>query len=121
MTSTTKNGLPGWEAVERERRLDRLVRRICVAAWTMTFILLLGYAGLVGYQVHHTLKLLDVGIASGTALVGMLIPVVIALGLLAVLVAALSTIGIFLRFRTASLAEIQVRLAALEGMLSRER
>jgi hypothetical protein len=35
-----------------------------------------------------------------------------------VLIATLSTIGIFLRLRTSSLAEIQLRLAALEAMLS---
>jgi hypothetical protein len=34
-----------------------------------------------------------------------------------VLVATLSTIGIFLRLRTASLTEIQLRLAALEDVL----
>jgi len=45
-------------------------------------------------------------------------PLVIVLGLLSVLVATLSTIGIFLRLRAASLAEIQLRLAALEDMIA---
>jgi len=36
---------------------------------------------------------------------------------LCLLIAALSTVGVFLRQRTASLAEIQLRLAALEDML----
>jgi hypothetical protein len=35
-------------------------------------------------------------------------------------VATLSTIGIFLRMRTATLSEIQLRLAALESMLAAE-
>jgi hypothetical protein len=39
------------------------------------------------------------------------------LGELSLLVAVLATVGVFLRFRTASLAEIQLRLAALEGMV----
>jgi len=37
-----------------------------------------------------------------------------------VLIATLSTIGIFLRLRTASLIEIQLRLAALEEILTRK-
>jgi hypothetical protein len=38
---------------------------------------------------------------------------------LSLLVAGLSTVGIFLRLRTARLAEIQLRLAALEEMLAK--
>jgi hypothetical protein len=52
------------------------------------------------------------------ALVGAAMPLFIVLGLLSVLIATLSTVGIFLRLRTASLAEIQLRLAALEEMLT---
>jgi hypothetical protein len=48
---------------------------------------------------------------------GAAMPGLIVLGLLSVLVATLSTIGVFLRLRTASLMEIQLRLAALEDML----
>jgi hypothetical protein len=45
------------------------------------------------------------------------IPFLITLGVLSLLVATLSTIGIFLRLRTASLSEIQLRLAAREDLL----
>ena len=44
----------------------------------------------------------------------------IVLGVLSVLIATLSTVGMFLRQRTASLAEIQLRLAALEELLTRK-
>lgn len=44
-------------------------------------------------------------------------PLVIALGILSVLIATVSTIGMFVRMRTASLHEIQLRLAALEEMI----
>jgi hypothetical protein len=37
---------------------------------------------------------------------------------LSLLVAGLSTVGIFLRLRTASLSEIQLRLAALEELVA---
>ena len=38
--------------------------------------------------------------------------------MLSVLVATVSTIGVFIRMRTSSLHEIQLRLAALEDMLA---
>jgi hypothetical protein len=46
------------------------------------------------------------------------LPLIVVLGLLSLLIATLTTVGIFLRLRTASLAEIQLRLAALEDMLA---
>lgn len=44
-------------------------------------------------------------------------PLVVVLGTISLLIATLSTVGIFFRLRTASLAEIQLRLAALEDVL----
>jgi hypothetical protein len=51
------------------------------------------------------------------AVFGSAMPLFIVLGFLSVLIATLSTVGVFLRLRTASLTEIQLRLAALEEML----
>jgi hypothetical protein len=45
-------------------------------------------------------------------------PLIDVLWKLSLLVATLSTVGIFLRLRTASLTEIQLRLAALEEMIA---
>jgi hypothetical protein len=42
----------------------------------------------------------------------------VVLGILSLLIARLSTVSVFLRVRTASLPEIQLRLAALEDMLA---
>jgi hypothetical protein len=50
-----------------------------------------------------------------------LLPFITVVGIFSFLVAVLSTIGMFLRFRTASLAEIQTRLAAMEKMLTSEQ
>ena len=49
------------------------------------------------------------------------LPLITVLGVLSFLVAVLSTVGVFLRFRTASLAEIQTRLAAMEEMLLKDQ
>ena len=51
-------------------------------------------------------------------MVGAAIPFVTTIGMLSVLIATLSTVAVFLRLRTSSLAEIQLRLAALEDMLT---
>lgn len=110
----------GWDAIERERRLDRWVRRICGIAWGLTFVLTGCYAALVSQQVFEALRRQQVGAATGESVLAAAMPLVIALGVLALLVATLSTVGMFLRFRTAALGEIQLRLAALEAMLTAE-
>lgn len=111
----------GWEAIERERQLDRWLRRICSTAWGITFVLTLGYAWLVGQSVMEAVRRQQVGLVTGEAVMTAAIPLVVALGVLALLVASLTTVGVFLRFRTAALGEIQLRLAALEAMLTSER
>lgn len=49
------------------------------------------------------------------------LPLVAVVGVLSLLIATLGTVGIFLRLRTASLSEIQLRLANLEDMVRGER
>lgn len=44
-------------------------------------------------------------------------PLIAVVGVLSLLIATPSTVGVFLRLSTASLAGIQLRLAALEDML----
>ena len=117
-TSATQGA---WDAIARERRLDTLVRTICTAAWVVTLVIAGGYAWIVWQQVAQVRKLVGVGAASDLATLSTATPLIIALGVLALLVATLSTIGVFLRFRGASMQEIQLRLAALEEMLANER
>jgi hypothetical protein len=107
-----------WPGIENERRRDRLVRKVAVAAWSVTgaLVLLLGVA--VGLQVALVARAAVAGALPWTAVFGVAMPFIIVLGILSVLIATLATIGVFLRLRTASLADIQLRLAALEEMLS---
>ncbi len=108
-----------WQAIERDRRLDRWIRGICVAGWGLTLLATSGYAVVVGREVMHAIQMRDVGAATDQAVMAAATPLVIALGVLALLVATLATVGVFLRFRTAALGEIQLRLALLEETLSR--
>jgi flagellar biosynthesis protein FliR len=106
-----------WDAIEGEKRRDRLLRRVSITAWSVTLVLVVALAVMVGIQVVELAKGAMVGAVPWMSVVGVAMPLVITLGMLSVLVGTVSTIGVFLRMRTASLTEVQLRLAALEDML----
>ena len=111
-----------WAQIETERRRDRRVRRVFVAAWSATFVVALLFAVVIAMPVYNTVRLAQVGAMPWAAAFASAMPFLGVLWTLCLLVAALSTVGVFLRQRTSSLAEIQLRLAALEEMLTaRER
>ena len=118
MTQTTSASGKVWEAIEGERRRDRFLRRVTVTAWTITFVLVAIMAVLVCMQIFEMARAALLGALPWMSVIGLAMPLVIVLGVLSVLVATLSTIGMFLRMRTASFTEIQLRLAALEDMLA---
>jgi hypothetical protein len=107
------------DALARERRVDTLIRTVCVTAWSITFAVAAGYAALVWTQVAQIRAKVAVGVLSSEAVVAAILPLVMALGVLTLLIAALTTVGVFLRFRGATLHDIQLRLAALEDMITR--
>ena len=106
-----------WALVEREKQRDRFLRRVSVGAWALTFAWVLVFGVATGARLAETARRVDIGVVPSSAIVDVAMPFVLVLGVLSVLVATLSTVGIFLRLRTASLTEIQVRLAALEDIL----
>ena len=114
----TESTAESWALVEREKRRDRTLRRVSIVAWTVTFLLVAIFAVIIALRVSETLKLAAVGAVSRQLAIQAAIPLILVLGELSLLVAVLATVGVFLRFRTASLAEIQLRLAALEGMVA---
>jgi uncharacterized membrane protein (DUF485 family) len=111
-----RNGI--WTQIEAERQRDRTLRRVATIAWSVTAIVLLIYATFVGLQVVQGIRMLQVGVMSRVQFAGMVMPFVTAFGLVSLLIAVLATVGVFLRLRTASLQEIQLRLTALEEMLA---
>ena len=110
-----------WDAIEAERRRDRLLRHVAVSAWIITLVFVNALAVLVSFQVAQMARAAMVGAVPWVSVIGIAMPLIIVLGILSVLVASLSTIGMFLRMRTASLTEIQLRLAALETMITAGR
>lgn len=114
-----------WSWIDGERVLDRRVRRVSKIAWIVTLVALLLYgARVLVYVVMMLGNASAKGVPPGELLAIVLdqaLPLVTVIGLLSFLVAVLSTIGVFLRFRTASLAEIQTRLAAMEEILLKDQ
>lgn len=107
-----------WAVIEREKRRDRLVRRVSVGAWSVTGGAVTIFGVAVGLDVWRAVQLASAGMLRWPAVLETALPVVAVLGILGLLVAVGSTIGVFLRLRTASLSEIQWRLAALEEMVA---
>jgi len=103
--------------IESERRRDRWIRRVSVIAWSVTGVILLIFAAITASRIAYTMRQVEVGVAPSGAVWETAMPLVIVVGLISLLVAVLATVGVFLRLRTASLHEIQLRLAALEQML----
>ena len=103
-----------WAQVERDRRVDRRLRGLTIAAWTVTIIVVLIFGAATAVRLWAMMRLAPWwGLAVGAAF-----PLLAVLGVLSALIATLGTVGIFLRLRTASLTEIHLRLAALEEMLA---
>ena len=109
-----------WAQVDKDRRIDRRLRTISIVAWTITIVVTLAFIALTGLQLAQFVRSVMAGHMPVSVLAGAAFPMVIVLGLLSALIATLATVGIFLRLRTASLVEIQRRLAALEEMLMRD-
>ena len=107
-----------WEAIEIEKRRDAKIRRAGVTAWGVTLALVLMLAVMVGVQVFEVTKGALAGALPWMSAIGVAMPLIIVLGILSTLVATLCTVGMFLRLRTASLTEVQLRLAALEEIIT---
>lgn len=111
-----------WGDIEREKQRDRLIRRATIVAWSVTGVVLIILAVFIGINVAHVARLAKVGIVAPGSVLDAVMPLVIVVGTVSLLVAVLTTIGVFLRLRTSSLAEIQYRLASLESaILDRHR
>jgi peptidoglycan biosynthesis protein MviN/MurJ (putative lipid II flippase) len=109
--------------LEDEQKRAGKLRNISYTAWIVTFVVIALYAVMVGIQAvtlvgqggQEVFSLMGL-----TMLVKMIAPLLVVVGVTALLIAVLSTVGVFVRVRTASLAEIQLRLAALENALTHQ-
>lgn len=109
-----------WARIEAEQHSDRVLRRLTVVGWSATglVVVLLAVSGLT--QFRFAMSMVRVGANTVQGAIGSIVPVVLAIGVFCALGATLATVGLFLRMRSASLHEIQLRLAALEDLLTQE-
>jgi hypothetical protein len=118
MTTAHSRENGAWALIDNEKRRDRFIRRVAIVAWSITLVIALGVVAMAAVSALEMARAASAGVVPWSTVIGTLLPLVDVLWKVSVLVAALSTISIFLRLRTASLAEIQVRLAALEDAVA---
>jgi len=109
-----------WELIEVERSRDLRLRRISTGAWAVTFAALLFTAVGIGFDVWRAMMAHLNGRVGMDVVFREAMPFVWVAGGIALLVAVLSSAGVLLRLRAASLDEIRLRLAAVEQMLADE-
>ena len=117
-TATSPASEKAWALIEAEKRRDRFIRRVSIIAWSVTFAIVLLFVALTLPAFIEMFRGALAGNLPWITVVGTATPLISTLLILSILVATLSTVGVFLRFRSASLTEIQVRLAQLEDMLA---
>ncbi len=105
------------EKIEMEKKTDHLIRRISKIAWGGTIFFIIVFIGFTGYEIFNLWGLYKAGFVPASSIFNELTPFLISLGGASFVVSIVSTIGVFLRLRTSTLSEIQVRLAALENIL----
>lgn len=107
-----------FELIEAEKGRDRTLKRISTAAWAVTFVAILFTGMWVAFDIRWAVSAYATGQLGMDVAFREAMPFVLVVGTTSLLVAVLSTVGVSLRFRTASLAEIQLRLAAVEEMIA---
>jgi len=107
-----------WGLVKAERNRDRIIQGMSVGAWIVTFLVLMFLSVVIGMETWTTLRLVLEGVLGFSAVIQTLMPLALIVGTVSLLVATLSTVGVFLRFRRATLGEIRLRLTALEQRVS---
>ena len=115
MTPKLSTSEQAWAMVENEKRREARLRKISKAAWTSAFVVVSAFSIIWGVYIVQLTQFYGLSrLPDRENILRSAIPLFVALGFMSVLVATVSTVGIFLRFRAASMTEIQLRLAALE-------
>jgi hypothetical protein len=120
MNTTTGNSTTDrtWALIDEEKRRDQSLRKIAKTAWIVAVTVVVVYGTVTAIQVWEMMQGFLGGMLPMSTAAAMATPFLISLGLLSVLVATVTTIGTFMRLRTTSLHEIQLRLAAIEEMIA---
>jgi len=106
-----------WEQVNNEKKKDKRVRLVSIAAWSITGLAIGFYGVIIVHRFIIHQQLVQSGMMPAGQEWAAFIPLVAVIGVVALFVATLATVGMFLRLRTTSLEELKVRLGALEQLV----
>lgn len=106
-----------WNQVELEKKKDKRVRTVSAVAWTITGLAIVFYGSIVFQQFLQYQRMVESGMMPSGSEWATLTPLVGVVGLVALFVAILATVGMFFRLRTSSLEELKVRLSSLEDLV----
>jgi hypothetical protein len=129
MNTSKQNKEDVWSKIEKEKRIDSLIRGVCYISWMTTFILFLTYAIIIVFEFYGLPTDVLTGDFAGnrphlSSFVSEMVGLTLAFGAVGSLsfgIAVISAIGIFVRMRTSSLKEMRIRLETLEEILLSER
>lgn len=106
-----------WEVIEAEKSRDKTLRRVSSGAWGVTFGALVFTAVGVAFNIWWAATAFLRGQLGLSVVFREAMPLVWVVGGISLLLGVLSSAGLLLRTRAASLDEIRLRLSALEEML----
>ena len=76
-----------WAEIERGKRVDRLIRRVSIAAWSVTVVMVLVFAIMTGVSVAQFVRAASNGALPWFTALSVAMPFILAVGALAVLIA----------------------------------
>lgn len=120
-TTDNRSTVQVWDLIDREKKRDKMIRRVSRIAWGTTLVVLLVFLAFTIIDVTTMFRLYKSQIVASKEIWKALVPFAIVLGSVSLIVGVLSTIGVFLRLRTTSLLEVQQRLANLEQLITSEK
>lgn len=106
--------------IEKEKKRDIIIKRISNVAWGLTLLVLFLFLIFTVVEFLNVYKRYLDGFVQSQQVIDTLTPFMLTFGTITLIVAILTTIGMFLRLRTTNLLEIQQRLTSLEGMLGND-
>jgi len=107
--------------IEKENKRDKIIKNVCKGGWGITLLILLIFLAFTIVEFLENYKMYIGGRVKFQNVIDTFVPFLIIFGAIALIIAILATIAMFLRLRTANLLEIQQRLTNLEKMILNEK
>jgi len=114
----SKNDL--WQKIDRDTNKYKIFLAMSMTFWVVT-LAVLGYIGYIYYLEYEVvLNNFKIGLTNNSAIYSAKQDILLMLLSMTFIISVLATIVVFMRQRSASLQEIQLRLTMLEQSISAE-